>query len=55
MKKIQAIGKVSFGILLVVYTERINKNGHEFIRIIAVKKASLKNTSVILTLNTKNI
>ena len=41
-KRIQTIGKVSFGILLVVYTERINENGQEIARIISARKASRK-------------
>ncbi len=41
-KRIQTIGKVSFGILLVVYTERVNENGQEVARIISVRKASRK-------------
>ena len=40
--RIQTIGKVSFGILLVVYTERVNENGQEVIRIISVRKANKK-------------
>ncbi len=39
-KRIQTIGRVSFGILLVVYTERINQDGVEVIRIISARKAS---------------
>lgn len=41
-KRIQTIGKVNFGILLVVYTERANENGQEIARIISVRKASRK-------------
>lgn len=41
-KRIQTIGKVSFGILLVVYTERVNENAQEVARIISVRKASRK-------------
>jgi len=41
-KRIQTIGKVSFGILLVVYTERVNENDQEIIRIISARKASRK-------------
>jgi hypothetical protein len=41
-KRIQTIGKVSFGILLVVYTERANENGQEVARIISARKASRK-------------
>lgn len=41
-RRIQTIGKVAFGILLVVYTERRNQNGHEIIRIISARKASRK-------------
>ncbi len=40
--RIQTIGKVSFGILLVVYTERINENDEEVARIISVRKATRK-------------
>jgi uncharacterized protein len=38
--RIQTIGKVSFGILFVVYTERTNENGQEIIRIISTRMAS---------------
>lgn len=41
-KRIQTIGKVSFGILLVVYTERVNENGQEVVRIISARMASKK-------------
>ncbi len=41
-KRIQTIGKVSFGILLVVYTERVNENGQDVNRIISARKASQK-------------
>jgi uncharacterized DUF497 family protein len=41
-KRIQTIGAVSFGILLVVYTERVNKDGQEVARIISARKASQK-------------
>ncbi|WP_075184715.1 BrnT family toxin [Teredinibacter haidensis] len=41
-KRIQTIGKVSFGILLVVYTERVREDGKEVIRIISVRKAGRK-------------
>ncbi|NOX92430.1 MAG: BrnT family toxin [Gammaproteobacteria bacterium] len=41
-KRIQTIGKVSFGILLVVYTERVNINNQEVARIISVRKANRK-------------
>ncbi len=41
-KRIQTIGKVSFGILLVVYTERVNINNQEVVRIISVRKANRK-------------
>jgi len=41
-KRIQTIGRVSFGILLVVYTERVNENGQEVTRIISVRKAKRK-------------
>lgn len=41
-KRIQTIGEVSFGILLVVYTERVNENGQEVARIISVRKANRK-------------
>jgi len=41
-KRIQTIGKVRFGILFVVYTERINENDQEVIRIISVRKANRK-------------
>ena len=40
--RIQTIGKVSFGILLVVYTERVNENGLEVVRIISARMASKK-------------
>ncbi|MCF6325536.1 MAG: BrnT family toxin [Gammaproteobacteria bacterium] len=41
-KRMQTIGKVSFGILLVVYTERVNENDQEVARIISVRKANKK-------------
>ena len=41
-KRIQTIGRVSFGILLVVYTERVREDGKDVIRIISVRKASKK-------------
>lgn len=41
-KRIQTIGKVSFGILLVVYTERIREDGKDVTRIISVRKAGRK-------------
>jgi uncharacterized protein len=41
-KRIQTIGAVSFGILLVVYTERVQEDGQEVVRIISVRKASRK-------------
>ena len=40
--RIQTIGKVSFGILLVVYTERFREDGEEVVRIISVRKANKK-------------
>jgi len=40
--RIQTIGRVSFGILLVVYTERVNENGKEVVRIISARMASKK-------------
>ena len=39
-KRIQTIGRVSFGILLVVYTERVNENGQEVVRLISARMAS---------------
>ena len=41
-KRVQTIGRVSFGILLVVYTERVNEDGQEVIRIISARKANKK-------------
>jgi uncharacterized DUF497 family protein len=41
-KRVQTIGKVAFGILLVVYTERVREDGQDVIRIISVRKASRK-------------
>ncbi len=41
-ERVQTIGKVSFGILFVVYTERANEAGQEVIRIISARKASRK-------------
>jgi uncharacterized DUF497 family protein len=41
-KRVQTIGKVSFGILLVVYTERVREDGNDVIRIISVRKAGRK-------------
>lgn len=41
-KRIQTIGKVSFGILLVVYTERVREDGKDVVRIISVRKAGRK-------------
>ena len=38
--RIQTIGRVHFGILFVVYTERVQDDGQEAIRIISVRKAS---------------
>ncbi|WP_089727121.1 BrnT family toxin [Candidatus Thiosymbion oneisti] len=38
--RIQTIGRVTFGILLVVYTKRANENGKEVIRIISARKAN---------------
>jgi len=35
----QTIGKVHFGILLVVYTERASEDGEEIVRIISARKA----------------
>ncbi|MEC8010445.1 MAG: BrnT family toxin [Pseudomonadota bacterium] len=40
--RIQTIGRVSFGILLVVYTERVNENGQDVARIISARMASKK-------------
>jgi len=40
--RIQTIGKVSFGVLFVVYTERVNENGQDIVRIISVRKANKK-------------
>ncbi|GAB2195820.1 BrnT family toxin [Sessilibacter sp. MAH4] len=40
--RIQTIGKVRFGILLVVFTERVNENGQEVVRIISARMASKK-------------
>ena len=39
-KRIQTIGKVSFGILLVVYTERVNVDGQDVAWIISARMAS---------------
>ncbi len=39
-KRIQTIGRVHFGILFVVYTERVHDDGQETIRIISVRKAN---------------
>ncbi len=36
----QIIGKVNFGILFVVYTERVNRDGQDVARIISVCKAN---------------
>jgi uncharacterized DUF497 family protein len=41
-RRIQTIGRVSFGVLLVVYTERVNENGLEVTRIISARVASKK-------------
>ena len=41
-ERIQTIGKVSFGILLVVYTARVREDGKDVIRIISVRKAGRK-------------
>lgn len=41
-KRIQAIGRVSFGVLFVVYTERVNRDGEDVVRIISARKASRK-------------
>ena len=38
----QTIGRVSFGILFVVYTERLSINGEEVFHIISVRKANKK-------------
>ena len=38
----QTIGRVSFGILFVVYTERLSINGEEVVHIISVRKANKK-------------
>ena len=38
--RIQTIGRVHFGILFVVYTERVQDDGQEAARIISVRKAS---------------
>lgn len=38
--RIQTIGRVHFGILFVVYTERVQEDGEEAIRIISVRKAN---------------
>jgi uncharacterized DUF497 family protein len=38
----QSIGKVSFGILFVVYTGRVSRNGEDVIRIISVRKANAR-------------
>ncbi|PID43019.1 MAG: hypothetical protein CSA52_02015 [Gammaproteobacteria bacterium] len=40
--RIQTIGRVSFGILLVVYTERVNENGQDVVRIISARMANKK-------------
>ncbi len=40
--RMQTIGRVSFGILLVVYTERVTEDGQEVARLISVRKASAK-------------
>lgn len=41
-KRVQTIGKVRFGILFVVYTERVNEDGQDVIRIISARKANRK-------------
>lgn len=41
-KRIQTIGKVSFGVLLVVYTVRVREDGKDVTRIISVRKAGRK-------------
>jgi uncharacterized DUF497 family protein len=41
-KRVQTIGSVRFGVLLVVYTERFNENGQEVIRIISARLANKK-------------
>lgn len=38
--RIQTIGRVHFGILFVVYTERVQDDGQKTIRIISVRKAN---------------
>lgn len=38
--RVQTIGRVHFGILFVVYTERVQDDGQETIRIISVRKAN---------------
>ncbi len=38
--RIQTIGRADFGILFVVYTERVYADGQEVIRIISVRKAN---------------
>jgi uncharacterized protein len=40
--RVQTIGKVKFGILLVVYTQRVNEGGQDVNRIISVRKSSKK-------------
>jgi uncharacterized DUF497 family protein len=41
-KRIQTIGKVRFGVLLVVYTERFSEGGQEVARIISARLANKK-------------
>jgi len=38
--RMQTIGRVNFGILFVVYTERVYENGEEAIRIISARMAN---------------
>ena len=41
-KRIQTIGRVRFGVLLVVYTERFSDSGQEVVRIISARLANKK-------------
>lgn len=45
----QTIGKVSFGILFVVYTERENIDGEEVVHIISVRKANKRERKEYMT------
>jgi len=55
--RIQTIGKVHFGILFVVYTERVYEDGEEVIRIISARLANKRDREeyMKMTFHARNI